>query len=67
VALPPGHPYLRLPLQFATSLRARLEELTSPAALDELLAAATAELDDPDRAGLTFTLMQTLGRVRHEP
>ena len=21
VALPPGHPYLRLPLQFATSLR----------------------------------------------
>jgi SAM-dependent methyltransferase len=67
VALPPGHPYLRLPLQFATSLRARLEALTSPAALDELHAAAAAELDDPDRAGLTFTLMQTWARVHHEP
>jgi hypothetical protein len=24
LALPPGHPYLRLPLQFATALEARL-------------------------------------------
>lgn len=66
VALPPGHPYLRLPLQFATSLRGRLELLTSPGELDQLLAAAAGELDDPDRAGLTFTLMQTWARVLHE-
>jgi ubiquinone/menaquinone biosynthesis C-methylase UbiE len=66
VALPPGHPYLLLPLQFATSLRPRLVQLTSPGELDELVAAAAGELDDPDRAGLTFTLMQTWARVRHK-
>jgi SAM-dependent methyltransferase len=66
VALPPGHPYLRLPLQFAGSLRKRLEQLTGPAKLDELLTAAATELDDPDRAGLTFALMQTWARVRHK-
>jgi SAM-dependent methyltransferase len=46
LALPPSHPYLRLPLQFATSL-----------GLDETDAAA-AELDTGDRYGLTFTLVQ---------
>ena len=30
LALPPGHPYLRLPLQFATSLEERLLSLCSP-------------------------------------
>jgi SAM-dependent methyltransferase len=34
VVLEPGHPYLRLPLQFAASLCARLEALTSPKQLD---------------------------------
>jgi len=33
VALVPGHPYLRLPLQFAASLRPRLEALISPTEL----------------------------------
>jgi SAM-dependent methyltransferase len=65
VALSPGHPYLRLPLQFATSLRSRLEQLVSPTELDDVLAAAAVELDDLDRAGLTFTLMQTWARVLH--
>jgi hypothetical protein len=37
VALDPGHPYLRLPLQFATSMRARLEALASPSHLSALL------------------------------
>lgn len=63
VALPPGHPYLRLPLQFAASLRPRLEQQTDPAELDELLARVAEELEDPDLAGLSFTLVQTWVRV----
>jgi SAM-dependent methyltransferase len=49
VALPPGHPYLRLPLQFAASLG--LDDT------DE----AERELGDPERWGTTFTLVQTWG------
>lgn len=63
VALPPGHPYLRLPAQFATSLRPRLEQLVDPAELDALMASSSAELDEPGRSGLTFTLMQTWALV----
>ena len=59
VALPPGHPYLRLPLQFAASLRPRLLGLVEEGELDSLISAAEAELSDPDRWGLTFTLVQT--------
>lgn len=46
IALPPAHPYLQLPLQFALSLG--LGE-TEP---------AEAELADGNRYGLTFTLIQ---------
>jgi SAM-dependent methyltransferase len=46
VALPPSHPYLRLPLQFAASLG--LEETES----------AERELNRGDLYGLTFTLVQ---------
>jgi SAM-dependent methyltransferase len=63
VALEPGHPYLRLPVQFATSLRPRLLGLLPEQDLDTLLAKCTQELDDPDRYGLTFTLVQTWARV----
>lgn len=63
VALEPGHPYLRLPTQFATSLRPRLLTLVSEVELDRLLAAATAELEEPMRWGTTFTLIQAWGRV----
>lgn len=59
VALPPLHPYLRLPVQFANSLRPRLLSLVSAGELDACLADAEAELADPDRWGLTFTLIQT--------
>ena len=58
IALPPGHPYLRLPLQFAASLRPRLEALHGRAALDELLARAEQELARPATWGTTFTLVQ---------
>lgn len=59
VALEPGHPYLRLPIQFAASLRPRLLGIVDEPELDQLIAACEAELSDPYRRGLTFTLMQT--------
>lgn len=58
VALPPGHPYLRLPLQFAASLRPRLERLVESTELDSLLRQAEAELNRPGTWGTTFTLIQ---------
>lgn len=58
VALPPGHPYLRLPLQFATSLRPRLEALIGKANLDDLVRQAEVELGRPGTWGTTFTLVQ---------
>jgi SAM-dependent methyltransferase len=62
VALPPGHPYLRLPLQFATSLEERLLSLLSPDELQELRDQGEAELREPGRWGTTFTLLQCWGR-----
>lgn len=59
VALEPGHPYLRLPLQFAASLRSKLEVLSSSASLDALLDRAAAELAKDGTWGTTFTLIQT--------
>jgi hypothetical protein len=60
VALPPGHPYLRLPLQFATSLRPRLEALIEGENLDRLLAQVENELGRRDTWGTTFTLIQAM-------
>lgn len=64
VALPPRHPYLRLPIQFASSLRPRL--LSSGAWTESQLDATIAEgeqhLARPDVTGLTFTLVQVWGR-----
>jgi hypothetical protein len=61
-ALPPGHPYLRLPLQFATALQARLLSLLAQADLDRLRSDAEAELTEPGRWGTTFTLIQSWGQ-----
>jgi len=58
VALEPGHPYLCLPLQFAASLRPRLEALVPPAELGSLLQRAELELARPHAWGTTFTLIQ---------
>jgi SAM-dependent methyltransferase len=63
VALPPGHPYLRLPLQFAESLVHRLTTLVSRRELDELRVETERELSDPERWGTTFTVIQAFGRV----
>ena len=62
VALPPGHPYLRLPLQFATALEKRLLTLVSADELEALRREGEAELQAPDRWGTTFTLVQCWGR-----
>lgn len=63
VELPEGHPYLRLPLQFAASLRPRLEQLVPAADLDRLLADSAAEIERPGTRGVTFILVQTWATV----
>jgi SAM-dependent methyltransferase len=63
LALPPGHPYLRLPLQFAASLTPRIEPVIGKDALASLRDEVEEELADPVRWGTTFTLIQAYGRV----
>lgn len=63
VALPPGHPYLRLPIQFAASLRPRIEALIGKVGLDDLMGRAELELGRTGTWGTTFTLIQACGRV----
>jgi SAM-dependent methyltransferase len=62
LALPPGHPYLRLPLQFAASLEQRLLSLVTADELSDLRMRGDAELQEVDRWGTTFTLVQCWGR-----
>lgn len=62
LALPPAHPYLRLPLQFATSLEERLLSLVTADELAELRKEGEAELQEPRRWGTTFTLLQCWGQ-----
>jgi SAM-dependent methyltransferase len=61
VALPPGHPYLRVPLQFASALAEPLLTLVTADELDTLRAEGEAELQEPGRWGTTFTLLQCWG------
>jgi SAM-dependent methyltransferase len=67
VALPPGHPYLRLPLQFATSLEERLLSLVTADELEDLRNQGETELQEPGRWGTTFTLLQCWGKRPAEP
>jgi ubiquinone/menaquinone biosynthesis C-methylase UbiE len=62
LALPPGHPYLRLPIQMTTGLGPRLEEFVGAEELARLQAEAEAEVRDPGRWGTTFTVIQSWGR-----
>jgi hypothetical protein len=62
LALPPGHPYLRLPIQMTTGLAPRLAEYVSAQQLARLQAEAEAELREPGRWGTTFMVIQTWGR-----
>jgi ubiquinone/menaquinone biosynthesis C-methylase UbiE len=61
-ALPPGHPYQQLPLQFAAGLHQLLESIVDAQELAQLVAEAESELQDPGRWGITFTLFQCWGR-----
>ena len=63
LALPPRHPYLRLPLQFTTALEGRLLSFVDAMELERLRTRAEAELTEPERWGTTFTLLQSWGRV----
>jgi SAM-dependent methyltransferase len=63
IALRPGHPYLRLPLQFAASLRPRILQLVEEAELVRLLGEAEREVAAPHRWGTTFTLIQAAARL----
>jgi SAM-dependent methyltransferase len=63
IALKPGHPYLRLPLQFSVALESRLLETLSEDELASLRREAEGELAEPDRWGTTFTVIQSWGRL----
>jgi SAM-dependent methyltransferase len=62
LALPPGHPYLRLPLQFSVGLEPRLRSFVDAEELHQLHQEAENELQEPGRWGTTFTVMQSWGR-----
>jgi SAM-dependent methyltransferase len=62
LALKPGHPYLRLPLQFSAALESQLLEALSEEELASLRREAETELAEPGRWGTTFTLIQSWGR-----
>jgi SAM-dependent methyltransferase len=62
IALEPGHPYLRMPLQFSVALEQRLLETLSEDELASLREDAESELAEPGRWGTTFTLIQCWGR-----
>ena len=61
IALKPGHPYLRLPLQFSVALESRLLEVSDDE-LASLRREAEGELAEPGRWGTTFTVIQCWGR-----
>ena len=63
IALRPGHPYLRLPLQFSVPLESRLLKTLTEGELASLRREAETELAEPGRWGTTFTLIQSWGRV----
>lgn len=63
-SLSAGHPYRRLPVQFATSLRQRIADhgLAGENELRELMHAAERIALDDDTTATTFTLSQVWGR-----
>jgi len=60
-ALPPGHPYLRLPLEYLTAVQGLLRSIVDAEELQRLQKQAERELQDPGRWGVTFTLFQCWG------
>jgi SAM-dependent methyltransferase len=62
LTLPPGHPYLRLPIQMTRGLAPRLQDLLTADDLSRLHEEAERELLDLGRWGTTFTLIQSWGQ-----
>jgi SAM-dependent methyltransferase len=64
LALPHGHPYMRLPILMASSLRQPIVRggLLSETELEEALAACEQVVQDPERFALTFLVSQVWGR-----
>jgi SAM-dependent methyltransferase len=62
LALPPGHPYLWLPLQFSVGLEPRLLSFVDAEELRRLRQHAEQELQEPGRWGTTFTVIQSWGQ-----
>ena len=63
LALPPGHPYLRLPIQMTTGLAPRLGDFVTAEELARLQQEAESELAEAGRWGTTFTVIQSWGRT----
>lgn len=63
VALPPGHPYMHSPLQFAISLRQRIIDsgALTEAELDETVAEVEQIVASPETFITTFTVTQVWG------
>lgn len=59
IALPPGHPYLWLPLQFSVGLEPRLLSFVSAEELRRLRQDAEMNFS----WGTTFTVIQSWGQV----
>ncbi|MDQ3765163.1 MAG: methyltransferase domain-containing protein [Actinomycetota bacterium] len=66
LALPPGHPYLRLPLHLSIGLQPRLRSFVDAEELDQLNQEAENELQEPGRWGTTLTVIQSWGQIRRE-
>lgn len=64
-----GHPYMRLPIQFAASLRNRILEggLLSSQTLDEAIAGCERAIQAPDAFVVSFVLIQAWGRKPSRP
>jgi ubiquinone/menaquinone biosynthesis C-methylase UbiE len=62
IALKPGHPYLRMLLQFSVALESRLLEVLQEDELASLRNEVEVELAEPGRWGTSFTLIQSWGR-----
>ena len=64
VALQNQHPYKRLPVQFATSLRKRILDagILSEIELDRSIAECEQLADDPETIVLSFIVTQVWGR-----
>jgi ubiquinone/menaquinone biosynthesis C-methylase UbiE len=64
IALAPSHPYHRLPIQFATSLKNRILDggLMSRSELDAAISECEKLAADPRTTGVTFVVTQVWGR-----